>query len=83
MTIAITIPPITNPIPSSNNPTFGWNLSQLIDIASIKRGRHTIKAAMNIAIPTTDDKNPPRKGTYPNIDVIGLKKAQIDKTINM
>lgn len=49
--------------------------------ASKNKGIQTIKAAKNIANPTTPERNPPKNGTYPIKVVIGLKKQQMEITI--
>ncbi len=76
-----TSPVINKPTPSRMRPTLGWKISQDIEQASKNSGIQTIRAAMNMANPTTPDKNPPKRGTYPRRCVIGLKNAQMEKTI--
>lgn len=79
--MASTIPVISKATPKIISPTLGWNTSQHAATANKNRGMQTIRAAMKIANPTTLERTPPSKGTYPSKVVIGLKKAQIEITI--
>ena len=79
--MASTIPVIKRATPNKIKPILGLNTVQLIATANKNNGMQTIKAAKNIANPTTFERNPPRNGTYPMRAVIGLKKQQIEQTI--
>lgn len=56
-------------------------MTQQMATARRNKGMQTMRAAKNMANPTTLLRNPPRSGTYPNSVVIGLKNAQIENTI--
>lgn len=67
--------------PKNIKPILGWNISQEIVRTISHNGMHIIKAAMKIAIPTADLRNPPTRGIYPNNVVKGEKNIHIEITI--
>jgi hypothetical protein len=63
------------------NPIFGLYLNHATDIVIKHRGIHISTAAKNMAKPNIPETNPPTRGIYPSIVVIGEKNKQIPATI--